>query len=203
MNKHTIAVFVFLLGALLNTNVCAQVIDTPAHTNSIICAAIVENGDTIAYMSLPQVDIISERTFASTEERNKYLRLKHDVKKAYPYAILASLKLKEINNSLQNIPNKGDRKRFIKEKEKELKTQFESDLKNLTINQGKILIRLIDRETGNTSYDLVKDLRGTFSAFMWQSLASFFGSSLKAKYDPTQGEDKQIEEIIHQLENGN
>jgi hypothetical protein len=69
------------------------------------------------------------------------------------------------------------------------------------MNQGRILIKLIDRETGNTSYDLVKQLRGSFSAFMWQSLARLFGSNLKSEYDPT-GEDRLIEVAIKQIEAG-
>jgi len=203
MSKYRRLLFVAaLLSFTLDCKVYAQIETTPPQKNTIICAAVIHDGDTIAYMSLPQVDIIAERTFANAAERNKYLRLRRDVKKAYPYAILASLKLKEINAALENISGKGDQRRFIKNKERELKEQFEEDLKNLTINQGKILIRLIDRETGNTSYELVKEMRGTLSAFMWQSLASFFGSSLKTKYDPTQGEDKLIEGIIHQIENG-
>jgi len=82
-----------------------------------------------------------------------------------------------------------------------LKRQFESDLKNLSISQGRILIKLIDRETGNTSYELVKDLRGGFQAFMWQSLARLFGSNLKDQYD-AQNEDQLIESIILQIERG-
>ena len=86
--------------------------------------------------------------------------------------------------------------------EKELKAQFEGDLKKLTMAQGKILIRLINRETGMTTYKVIKDYRGGFNAFMWQSFGLLWGNNLKWKYDPTQGEDKLIEEIIQQIQDG-
>ena len=84
---------------------------------------------------------------------------------------------------------------------KKLQSEFEGELKKLTIKQGIILVKLIDRETGNTSYELVKQLRGSFSAFLWQSLARLFGSNLKLEYDPY-GEDKLIEEIVVMIEQG-
>jgi len=82
-----------------------------------------------------------------------------------------------------------------------LKKEFEGQLKQLTVKQGRILIKLIDRETGKTSYDLVKQLRGSFSAWMWQGLAKLFGSDLKSEYD-AKGEDRMIEVAIAQIENG-
>ncbi len=91
---------------------------------------------------------------------------------------------------------------YLKKTEKELKEQFEEDLKNLTMNQGRILIRLIDRETGKTTYKVIKDYRGTFSAFVWQSFSLLWGNNLKWKYDPTKGEDMLIEEIIQQIQDG-
>lgn len=89
----------------------------------------------------------------------------------------------------------------MKNAEKQLQNEFSDDLKNLTITQGRILIKLIDRETGKTTYNIVKEMRGSFSAFMWQSLASLFNSSLKYDYDP-KGEDKAIEQAIKLIENG-
>lgn len=158
-------------------------------------------GDTIPLIQLPTVHIIETMSEEGLENYKKYLKLKRDVLRAYPYARLAGVKLRFINDSLKHITSERLQKKFIKETEKELKKQFESDLKNLTISQGRILIRLIDRETGNTSYQLVKDLRGGFQAFMWQSLARLFGSNLKDQYDAT-NEDKLIESIIQQIEKG-
>jgi hypothetical protein len=89
----------------------------------------------------------------------------------------------------------------MKVAEKELKAQFEDQLKDLTMNQGRILLKLIDRETGNTSYQLVKDFRGGFQAFMWQGVARLFGNNMKAEYDP-EGEDIIIERAIKLVEAG-
>lgn len=109
--------------------------------------------------------------------------------------------LQDFDDTLRTIESKVKRKKYIKKVEKQLMAEFEGELKKLTIKQGIILIKLIDRETGNTSYDLVKELRGSFSAFLWQSLARLFGSNLKLQYDPN-GRDAMIEEIVQLIENG-
>lgn len=125
----------------------------------------------------------------------------YNVRKVYPYAILAKNKLESINCELEKLGTNSERKLYLDKAEKELRSQFEEELKNLTITQGKILIKLIDRETGNTTYSWVKELRGSFQAFFWQSIARLVGSNLKVKYDPT-GDDKAIEEIIVMIETG-
>ena len=163
--------------------------------------AIVVGTDTFAYISLPWVVIEEQMPFETRKQYEKWTRLKQNVKKVYPYAIMASAKLKEMERVLDKLPNEESRKSYTKKIEKELQDEFGEELKNLSINQGRILIKLIDRETGDTSYELVKELRGSFSAFMWQSLARLFGSNLKSDYDPN-GEDKLIEAAIKQIEAG-
>lgn len=169
--------------------------------NGLLVRATVYNGDTIPYAMLPTVTCYVPRVFKNKHEAAKWERLKYNVKKVYPYAILAAAKLKEYDQLLSKIPNENDRKKYMKLAEDQLKKEFGDQLKNLTITQGRILIKLIDRQTGKTSYDIVKDLRGTFSAFMWQSVAVMFSSSLKDDYDG-KGEDKAIEDAIHLIENG-
>ena len=169
--------------------------------NPIRVPAIVVGTDTFAYISLPWVIIEAPMPFETRRQYEKWTKLKYNVKKVYPYAIVAAAKLKEMELTLDKLPNENARKAYAKKVEKELQEQFGEELKKLTVNQGKILIKLIDRETGETSYELVKDLRGSFSAFMWQSLARLFGSSLKTDYDP-QGEDRLIEAAIKQIEAG-
>lgn len=161
-----------------------------------------KNGtDTIPVVNLPVVDIFGTVDPAQAENLKRYLKLRRDVLRAYPYAKLASQQLKFINDSTMKIKSEKARKKFIKQTEKDLKARFEKDLKNLTYSQGRILIKLIDRETGNTSYDLVKELRGTFQAFFWQSFARLFGTNLKSEYDP-EGEDRMIEGIVKAIERG-
>ncbi len=163
--------------------------------------AVVVNGDTIPSVTLREVKVYETFKFRNKHQEQIYWKLKRDVKKVYPYAILAEAKLKEYNNKLATISSEAERKLYMKKAEGELKKQFEADLKNLTITQGRLLIKLIDRQTGRTSYELVKDLRGSFSAFMWQSLACLFGSSLKSEYD-ADGKDKMVEHVIRLVESG-
>lgn len=167
----------------------------------ILAQGIIVGTDTFAYFSLPLITIETQMPFATRKKYEQWTRLKHNVKKVYPYAIMAAARLKEYERELKNIPDEDLRKKYMAAAEKQLQKEFGEELKNLSINQGKILIKLIDRETGNTSYDLVKQLRGSFSAFMWQSLARLFGSNLKTEYDPT-GEDVLIETAIKQIEAG-
>ncbi|MFI5164010.1 MAG: DUF4294 domain-containing protein [Bacteroidia bacterium] len=172
-----------------------------ASENKILLPAFPYEGETLPLVTLNEFQVVAARTFVNEKQKQQYYRLYRDVRMAYPYAILASVKLKEYDAILANIPE-AIRAPYLRKTEKELKEQFSSDLKNLTMNQGRILIRLINRETGMTTYKVIKDYRGTFSAFIWQSFAILWGNNLKWKYDPTQGEDKLIEDIIQQIQNG-
>ncbi|MCB0850115.1 MAG: DUF4294 domain-containing protein [Bacteroidetes bacterium] len=164
-------------------------------------ATAIFNGDTIPYYTLQVVDIVAFLPETATEDARKYLKLRRDVLKAYPYAKIASAELSYINETVATFKTEREKKKFIKEQEKVMKAQFEKDLRNLTYTQGKILIKLINRETGNTSYELVKELRGSLQAFFWQSIARLFTANLKSQYDP-QGEDKMIEKIVQSIERG-
>lgn len=163
--------------------------------------AEVVNGDTIPSIRCQDIWVYAEYTYKNKKQYDAWSRTKYNVKKVYPYAILASAKLKEYNRILEKMPTEASRKAYMKTVEKELKAEFEEPLKDLSMTQGKILLKLIDRETGNTSYELVKDLRGGFQAFMWQSVARLFGSNMKSEYDP-KGEDIMIERAIKLIEAG-
>ncbi len=164
--------------------------------------AKVRNGDTIVLAYLHPV-YITENWSPRKKRRyiKKYNKLVRDVKKAYPYAKLAGDKLKYYDAELKAIEGKKERKKFLDKVEVELREEYEGDLKKLTITQGIILIKLVDRETGDTSYELVKQFRGSFSAFFWQQLARLFGHNLKLRYDPM-GEDYLIEEVVQLIEAG-
>jgi hypothetical protein len=163
--------------------------------------AEVVNGDTIPSIRCQDIWVYAEYTYKNKKQYDAWSRTKYNVKKVYPYAILASAKLKEYNRILEKMPTEASRKAYMKTVEKELKAEFEEPLKDLSMTQGKILLKLIDRETGNTSFELVKDLRGGFQAFMWQSVARLFGSNMKSEYDP-KGEDIMIERAIKLIEAG-
>jgi Domain of unknown function (DUF4294) len=162
--------------------------------------AIVYEGDTIPFVTLQPIVCYTDRIFTSRKQKAAWDRLKYNVKIVYPYAILAAAKLKEYDRILAAMPEK-DRKIYTKLAEKQLKDQFGKELENLTTTQGRLLVKLVDRETGKTTYTIVKEMRGSFSAFMWQSLALMFSSNLKDEYD-AQGEDKNIEQAIRLIEDG-
>ncbi|MBN2746728.1 MAG: DUF4294 domain-containing protein [Bacteroidales bacterium] len=158
-------------------------------------------GDTIPVVNLQPVYIVSVKRFSSKKEEVRYTRLVRYVKKVYPYAKLAANKLNEYEIVLKAAKNDKERSKIMKRAEKELRDEYEGKLRNFTITQGKILIKLIDRETRYSSYDLLKQLRSGLYAGIWQGVGKIFGYDLKVKYDP-QGEDRQIEQIVQLIEAG-
>ena len=187
-----------LIALLLGINVYSQ----KGPKDKMIVWAVVEGSDTVPIMSLPDVNVYAPMTFKNEQQKQQYNKLIYNVKKAYPYAVLAGIKIREYDATLSTIKSEVERKIYMKKAEGELMNQFKKDIEHLTAKQGRILIKLIDRETGNTSYDLLKELRGSFSAFMWQTVATLWGNNLKTQYDPTKGEDMLIEGIIQQINNG-
>jgi len=141
-------------------------------------------------------DFIVEAQQDSNYEKN-LRRLVYNVKKVLPYAKMASFRFQMMEQNLQVLPSEKARKEYLKRTEKAIKEQFMDDLRNLTRSQGKILIKLIYRETGKSTYDLLQTYRGDLTAFYWQGLAKVFDANLKEEYNPV--EDWQIEQIIKQL----
>ncbi|MCR5014266.1 MAG: DUF4294 domain-containing protein [Bacteroidales bacterium] len=163
----------------------------------------INGNDTMLIVYLPEVDIDLMNRYYEISSTRKGRHLVRNVRKVYPYAKLAGQKMKEIDEMLANISNSSERSRLMKKAEDEITAQYTEDLKNLTFQQGAILIRLIDRETGNTSYQVVRELRGTLRAFFYQGFARLWGYNLKTEYDPhSNREDDQIETIVTLLERG-
>ena len=194
---------IFLLPSLFSYSQTGDDVVVPTEKPKVVYKVWAEviNGDTVPSIRLNDIWIYADYPYKTKKQYEAWNRTKYNVKKVYPYAILAAAKLKEYNRILEKMPTEASRKAYMKTVEKELKAEFEEPLKDLTMTQGKILLKLIDRETGNTSYELVKDLRGGFQAFMWQSVARIFGSNMKDEYDPT-GEDVMIERAIKLIEAG-
>ena len=187
--------------ALIPFFLTAQGIINPHDAEGYHCSAIVVEGDTIPVMYFDEVYIWGNKSFRNSAESRQWERLVRNVKKAYPYAKLAGIKFNEYNQKIASVKSEKVRKDMMKQAEDELEAQFGNELKDLTISQGKILIKLIDRQTSNCSYDIVKDFRGRFRAFFYQSFARLFGYNLKVKYDPL-GADADIERIVLMIENG-
>lgn len=186
---------------LFGTLVSACAIGQGTSASGYELPGVVENGDTIAVVHVPRVYIFPTLRFASKDEYNHYKKLVRDVKKVYPYSQLAKSMFTEVQNIMDTLPNNKTRKKYIKEKEKEVVDRYYKELVSMTLRQGEILLKLVDRELNRSSYDIIKELRGGFSAAMWQGIAKAFGESLKTTYEMT-GEDLLIERIVIQIEQG-
>lgn len=162
--------------------------------------AIVD-GDTIPHVHIRPIVVFPTRKFASKRDYREYQRLIRNIKIVYPYAAIAKVKLSEMDAHFKTLDNDLQRKAYAKQVEKELRAEFEGQLRELTITQGKLLIKLIDREIGRTTYDIIKEMRGGASAVFWQAIARIFGSNLKTQFDSV-SEDKLLNELIILYEYG-
>lgn len=140
--------------------------------------------------------------FSRPLDMRKHARLVRNVKAVYPIAKYAREKLQDIEHVLDSIQDPKKQKAYIKQIEKDLVSEYTPVLKKMTFSQGKILIKLIDRETSRTTYKLVQELKGNFSAFFYQNIGRLFGANLKQTYNKETGEDKLIEQIIIMYEAG-
>lgn len=161
--------------------------------------AFIVDGDTIPGGRMPDANV---RTVMLEKWRNywaNWSRLRNAVYVTYPYAKAAGKVMNEVNAMLVNVTDKKERKRIIKSREKDLKREFADKLTNLSVYQGKVLMKLIYRETGNNCYNLIQEYKGGFSAGFWQTIAVIFGSNLKQNYDPA-SKDQAIEVIVQDVE---
>lgn len=154
------------------------------------------DGEMVPWIVLADVKIVDTRIFASEDDRLKYRRLRYNVYKVMPYARFAGERYRQLQRDLATTADKKKQKELVKACEKQIKDLFNREIKNLTISQGEVLIKLIDRETGNSSYAMLKDMKGGLNAFMMQSVARIFGHNLKQEYDPEV--ERDIEAIIQQ-----
>jgi len=166
-----------------------------------VLKAFVVDGDTMPVVELREALVEARWKPRDRREAVRYDKLTRNVVKVYPYARITGHLLREYEHDLERIQRESDQDLYIKLAEAELRAEFEAELRDLTMSQGRVLVKLVDRETGKTSYELVKDLRGSFQAFMWQGLAKFFGHDLKSTYDP-EGEDRMVEMVVRRIERG-
>lgn len=183
----TLIVFIFYTGLLL------------AQEGNIV-RSIVRQGDTIPQVWLEEVVVTGKSHSARWYKRHyqRYSRLEYNVRKVYPYACIAAAKINEIESRLSGITQEAERRKIIREEYNGLMKTFKAPLMKLSITQGRILIRLIYRETSHTSFAHIREYRGSINAYFWQSIALLFGNNLKAAYDPA-GEDAEIENIIQKI----
>jgi len=153
-------------------------------------------------VEIKEVTVYAHPRFPRKSDFRKYERLISNLKKVYPYAIIVRKRLSRVDTDMQSIDNEEGRKEYLKKVEKDVFAEYEGAVREMTITQGRLLIKLIDRETQNTSYTLIKDYRGKVAAAFWQGIARIFGTNLKEEYDPY-GEDALIESIILEIDSGN
>ncbi len=191
---RTIAHFL-LIGAymLLDSGMFAQA--------QVLTPVAIEGVDTIPMYTLPEVTVEAKLMGKAKRQAGRVDKLTRNVQKVFPYALTTAKLLDQYDHDLTTIARERDKELYLKLAEAELRAEFEEELKNMTISQGRLLIKLIDRETGQTSYELVKQLRGSFNAWVWQGVARLFGNDLKDDYDPT-GDDAVVESIVKRVENG-
>ena len=169
--------------------------------NGFLVPAIIQKGDTIPLMQLPTVYVYKPLVFKNKREQRAYNRLVHNVKKTLPIAKEVNRAIIETYEFLQTLPDDKAREKHLRLVEKGVKEQYTPRLKKLTFSQGKLLIKLIDRESNSSSYELVKAFLGPFKAGFYQAFAAIFGASLKKEYHP-EDEDALIERIVLQVESG-
>ena len=157
------------------------------------------NGDTIPCSWLEDVYVSGKLRGIYKKRYEEWTRLRNAVYVTYPYAITASKVMNDINAQLVGVSNKKKRKEIIQSREKELKTQFADKLTQLSVYQGKVLMKLIYRQTGNNCYEIIEDYKGKFNAGFWQTVALIFGSNLRQPYDPN-GDDHDMEMIVQDVE---
>jgi len=192
--KLTICMFLLSLLAL-NPGASAQ-----SGYDTIRVGAIMYNGKVMPMILLQEMSLTAQ--IMDPEERARINKLRNAVYATYPYALAAAAILKDVNANLDQMPDRRSRKRYLKDIDHKLDQTFKEPLKNMSIDQGHVLIKLIDRQTGQNCYSIIKELKGGFSAVIWQSVGVVFNNNLNRDYDP-EGNDKEIENIVKDLEASN
>lgn len=163
--------------------------------------AEVINGDTVPVAVLGSVYSFPKENFSSASEERYYWKLVRDVKIVYPLSRIVYFTLLETMDYIETLPDPKDRERHLRRMEKDLVKEYEPVLRKMTYTQGKILLKLINRECSSSPYDLINAYRGSFTAAFWQGVASLFHADLKSGYDPT-SKDYTLERIVIKIEQG-
>jgi Domain of unknown function (DUF4294) len=163
--------------------------------DTIIVPVMIYQGDTLPYKEMPYVFLSARMNARQAAKHRKWTRLRNAVYVTYPYARQGAYVFNDINAKLAYMPEKKSRKAYLKTREQELKKDFAEPLMKLSVYQGKVLMKLIARNTGNTCFEIIKEYKGNVNANFWQGIAWVFGSNLKMEYEP-QGEDAEIESIV-------
>jgi hypothetical protein len=171
------------------------------YDSSHLVKGIIQGNDTLIQVTVGDIWIFPERKFASKKQQQKYSRYVEKVKKVYPLAVEARILLEKYEPQYYALDSQRARKKLMKNLEKELLDKHKEELKKWSISDGKMLLKLINRETDRTAYSIIKDFRGDVSAMFWQGIARLFKNNLKDGYSPDE-EDRILEEVVRKIEMG-
>jgi hypothetical protein len=200
------AVFSILVFLLIMTGATGQTDTVKTRNDTVpdrvyLLQQVKRDGVTMPEIQIKEVTVVGKPTGARKTWVRRYDRLVYNLKTVYPYALIVRSRMSQVNEELKGINSDKGRRKYLKDVEKQVFGEYEDDIREMTITQGRLLIKLIDRETQNTSYDLIRMYRGGFSAAFWQGIARIFGTNLKEEYDPY-GADVVIELIVQDIEAG-
>jgi hypothetical protein len=200
-NRFFILFFLFFGGKLLAQTQPVSTTSRWGPNDTLFVQVIIYEGEQMPYKELEMVVVSNLPPDKLAKYLAEYNRLRNAVYVTYPFARTAGVTLNDITSKLAGIASKKERKKIIKSREKELKEQFADPISNLSVYQGKILMKLINRQTGNDCYEIIKEYRGSLTARMYQTVAFFFSSSLKQAYDVGNDRtDRQIEHIVNEID---
>lgn len=186
----------------LQTDIKEKTGRTGQNMSSNAMAFFVEEGDTIYYDTITASKVYSRMPRQKGKEWRQYYRLVHNFSKAYPYALVAKKLVIKADSTIAADNLKGvKREKYISGVQKELFDVFEGQMRKLTVSQGALIMKLVDREVGKSSYNIIKDYKTGMAAGFWQGIAKIFGTDLKKPYD-AEGEDMKVEELVQIWETG-
>jgi hypothetical protein len=192
-------IILFTILFCFSTGLDAQIVKK-ARQDTVLHSVVI-NGDTMPHIDLKEIAILPPKVFKNRFQERQYWRLVYNLKKVLPYSKIVATTVNDVESRLAALKTDKERRRFIKSTEDSLWKKYEGDMRQMTITQGKLLFKLVDRETSNSTYYWIDSFRGSFSAFFWQGMARLFGTNLKSEYDP-KGEDLLIEQIVTYIEKG-
>jgi hypothetical protein len=197
-----IGIWLFALGAMAQDKKRQEVdMDSPTFVPTVKVGKVLEDGDSIQYMEMNNVYVFPPVTFSSKKQQGAYMRLVKNVKTVLPIAKEARLIMMETAQYLETLPTKQAREEHMKRVEKSVMQEYKPRMKKLTYSQGKLLIKLIYRESHSSGYELVQAFLGPVKAGFYQAFAWAFGASLKKEYDP-EGVDRLTERVVLMVEAG-
>ena len=162
-----------------------------------------ERGDTVFMETLDPVWIFPKGRRMKDADWRRYYKLVYNFNAVYPYALVGRRMMAQVDSTIAaDASRRSERNRYINDVEKELFRLFEQDIRHMTVNQGLVLMRLVDRECGMSAYSIIKTYENGFAANFWQLVARIFSQNLKTRYDPSQGEDAKIEELCKIWDSG-